>query len=237
VKQAVWDAFHGTAQRTFENGLGLAITEIGWQVAASGARYTGVENVPTTDEATQAAIYARIVQQLACDPSVTDVLFLHLIDETDLGGFQSGLERADGSHRPSYDAVRAAIAATRGLCAGTPVVWRHATGVIGAAVDLSGTRRRVLARRTRAIVASADEGAVALAGAVRVPASSAAVEQALLQGSVSVAETRVRAASRTAVALPPTLDAPGLYAYAVMLQAELNPQRRTTFVGRPFRVR
>ena len=237
VKQAVWDAFHGTAQRTFENGLGLTITEIGWQVAASGAAYTGVENVPTTDEATQAAIYARIVQQLACDPSVADVLFLHLIDETDLSGFQSGLERADGSHRPSYDAVRAAIAATRGLCAGTPVVWRHATGVVGAAVDLSGTRRRALARRTRAAVASADEGAIALAGAVRLPASSAAVEQALLQGSVSVAETRVRAASRTAIALPPTPDAPGLYAYAVMLQAALNPQRRTTFVGRPFRVR
>jgi len=95
----------------------------------------------------------------------------------------------------------------------------------------------VLTRRTRVAVASAKEGAVALAGAVRMPASNAAVEQALLQGSVSVVETRVRADSRTGVALPPNPDAPGLYAYAVMLQAELNPQRRTTFVGRPFRVR
>ena len=90
-------------------------------------------------------------------------------------------------------------------------------------------------------MASADEGAIALAGAVRVPASGvpgrALVEQALLQGSVAVAETRIRPGSRVAVALPAAPNAPGLYAYAVLLQAELNPQRRTTFVGRPFGVR
>jgi hypothetical protein len=244
IKQAVWDAFHGTGQPTFENGLGLAITEVGWQVAVApgaAAAYTGAENVPTTDEATQAAIYARIVQQLACDPSVTNVLFLHLIDETNLSGFQSGLVRADGTRRASYEAVRSAIAATRGLCAGPKVLWSHTTGVVGAAVDLSGTRRRALARRTRAAVATATEGAVALAGAVRVPSSGtvsrAAAERALLQGAVNVTETPVPANSRTAVRLPPTPDAPGLYAYAVILHAELNPQRRTTFVGRPFRVR
>ena len=243
IKQAVWDAFHGTAQPTFENGLGLAITEVGWQVGVvpgSAGAYSGTENVPTTDEPTQAAIYARIVQQLACDPSVTDMLFLHLIDETDLAGFQSGLVRADGTRRPSYDAVREAIAATRGLCAGAMVGWRHATSVVGAAVDVAGTRRRELARRTRAAVATASEGALALAGAVRIPSSGtisrAAVERALLQGAVSVVETPVPAASRTAVRLPATPAAPGLYAYAVTLQAELNPDRRTTFVGPPFRV-
>ena len=32
IKQAVWDAFHGTAQPTFENGLGLVVSEVGWQV-------------------------------------------------------------------------------------------------------------------------------------------------------------------------------------------------------------
>ena len=241
IKQAVWDAFHGTAQPTFESGLGLVISEVGWQVGVSTAGYTGSENVPTTDEAAQAAIYAKIVQQLACDPSVTDVLFLHLIDETDLSGFQSGLVRADGTRRASYGAVRDAIAASRGLCAGPRILWSHANGVVSAAVDLSGARRRALARRTRAAVAAASEGAVALAGAVRLSASGtvsrAAAERALLQGDVTVAETPVPANSRTAVRLPPTPDAPGLYAYAVILQAELNPQRRTTFVGRPFRVR
>ena len=171
---------------------------------------------------------------------MTDVLFLHLIDETDLAGFQSGFVRADGTRRPSYDAVREAIAATRRLCAGAIVVWRHSTGVVGAAVDVAGTRRRQLARRTRAAVATAAEGAVALAGAVRVPSSGtiprAAVERALLQGTVAVVETPVAAGSRTAVRLPATPDASGLYAYAVTLQAELNPDRRTTFVGAPFRV-
>ena len=51
--------------------------------------------------------------------------FFHLIDETDLDRWQSGLERADGSHRPSYDAVKQTIAQTHGNCPTTPVSWRH----------------------------------------------------------------------------------------------------------------
>jgi hypothetical protein len=52
-----------------------------------------------------------------------------------------------------------------------------------------------------------------------------------------VAETHVPAGVRAGVRLPARPAAPGLYAYAVVVQAELNPERRTTFVGRPFRVR
>ena len=144
IKQAVWDAFHGTAQPTFESGLGLVVSEVGWQVgvvAPSAWAYSGRENVAVTDEATQAAIYGELVRRLSCDPAVTDLLFLHLIDESDLAGFQSGLERADGSHRSSYDAVKTAIAQTHGACIGTPVMWRHATGVVGGPVSgWSGAR-------------------------------------------------------------------------------------------------
>src|ERR671932_439330 len=87
IKQAVWDAFHGNAQPTFENGLGLVISEIGWQVgvlAPSSSAYYGHENVAVTDEATQAAIYSELVRRLSCDPDVSDLLFLHLVDESDL---------------------------------------------------------------------------------------------------------------------------------------------------------
>jgi hypothetical protein len=88
-------------------------------------------------------------------------------------------------------------------------------------------------------MAAASEGAVALAGAVPVPLSGPVrrtVDRALLQGAVDVAETPLRATWRTSVRLPAKPDAPGVYVYAVMLQAELNPERRTIFVGHPFRV-
>src|SRR5207244_11509502 len=102
----------------------------------------------STDEATQAAIYGELVRRLSCDPDVTDLLFLHLVDETDLSGFQSGLERADGSRRPSYDAVKQAIAQTHGRCLEKPLTWRHATGIVGASVRFSG--RRATARAAEA---------------------------------------------------------------------------------------
>jgi hypothetical protein len=77
-------------------------------------------------ETQQAAYYARVVQLYACDPSIQTVLFFHLIDETNLdvtltsGGWQSGLEYPDGTPKPSYNAVRAAIAAG---CTGAPTTW------------------------------------------------------------------------------------------------------------------
>ena len=66
VKQGLWDAFAGTGQPTTENGLGIMIDEVGWQVrvasTAADSPYTGVENVPVTTEAHQAAVYAQLVR-------------------------------------------------------------------------------------------------------------------------------------------------------------------------------
>ena len=78
-------------------------------------------------EAQQAQYYARVVSPYACDPSVSDVLLLHLVVETQRnpdttsGGWQSGLEYPNGDHKPSFDAVKQAIAAG---CTG-PTVQRH----------------------------------------------------------------------------------------------------------------
>ena len=56
--------------------------------------------------------------------------FFHLVDETDLDRWQSGLERADDSHRPSYARVKQMLAQTQGNCQQASVRWKHASGVV-----------------------------------------------------------------------------------------------------------
>ena len=155
IKQAVWDAFNGTAQPTFpETGmprgpvrtLKLRLNEVGWQVAippASRGAYFGKESVVTTDEGTQAAIYGNLIPFLACDPAVESVLFFNLVDEANLDRWQSGLLRADWTKRPSYAIVKGSIAAGQTHCGGRQVQWRHAYKPVGVHLGfLGGTRPR-----------------------------------------------------------------------------------------------
>jgi hypothetical protein len=233
LKQAVWDAFHDTSQSTFETGLALKITEIGWQAAipANGiGAYRGAENVGTTDEVTQAGIYAQLVRDLACDPAVTDVLFFHLIDEPDLRGFQSGLIRADGSHRPAYSAVQRAIAETGGRCTGTIGEWRHTEDVVGVTVGFGGQGFSV----------AAQEGASYRAAIVPVDGTPTAAERAALERSLEQADApeaagAVRAYARIAPRLKPP-DEPGVYVQAVLVSAATDPSRTSFFLSEPFTV-
>jgi hypothetical protein len=231
IKQAVWDAFHDTAQTTFETGLTMKITEIGWQVAVGGAAaaaYRGAENVRTTDEATQAQIYAQLVRELSCDPAVTDVLFFHLVDESDLRGFQSGMIRADGSVRPSYAAVRSAIAASAGGCAGAPRTWAHTDGVVGAtAAFASGPGFTV----------SAQEGAVYRAALVRVDGSLTEGQLAALRSSLASSATtgQLNVYLRAAPELAAPADS-GTYVRAVLLSSITEPGRTSLLVSPPFTV-
>ncbi len=130
------------------------IDEIGWQVrvasSAPDSPYTGVENVPVTTEAKQAAIYGQLVRSAECDHTLKDLFFLPFIDETSLTGFQSGLLRADGSERPSYTTVTNAIASTGGRCVGRRVVWKHARTVLGAHVFFHGLAVPKVSARQRA---------------------------------------------------------------------------------------
>ena len=110
VKQVIWDAFNGTGQPVFaESGLRQAhplkldLDETGWQVGIPpnlAVLYHGKENVPVIDESTQAQYYGDIVRYIVCDPDVVSLSFYHLIDESDLDRWQSGLLRLDGSRRP-----------------------------------------------------------------------------------------------------------------------------------------
>ena len=138
VKQALWDAFDGTAQPTTLNGLRLHLDEVGWQVDTSRfTGYQGRENVPVTDELTQAAIYGDLIRRSACDQDVHEVSFFGFRDDGLRTGFQAALQRADGTPRPAVAAVRAAIAETASGCSGAPSVWSPAEDVLGADAELS----------------------------------------------------------------------------------------------------
>jgi hypothetical protein len=145
LKQALWDAFHGTAQPTTVEGLKLHLDEVGWQVDTSGrVGYRGAENVPVTDEVTQAAIYGQLVREAACDPDVASLSFFGFRDDGLRTGFQAGLSRTDGTVRPSAKSVQAAIAA--GGCAGEPRAWTPGADVLGTRVSVGGQSAAVRTR-------------------------------------------------------------------------------------------
>ncbi len=141
VKQAVWDAFHGTAQPTTLNGLTLRIDEIGWQVVtALLAQYMGKENVKTVSEVQQAQYLRMMVTKyFACDPAVTDVLLFLLIDERYRdgrnetgqivgGGWQSGLLTYGGpgvsAPRVAYNVMGQLADLGRSACTTGFISWK-----------------------------------------------------------------------------------------------------------------
>lgn len=145
MKQALWDAFHGTPQPTTMDGLKLHLDEVGWQVDTGGRPgYRGQENVPVTDEITQAAIYGQLVREAACDPDVASLSFFGYRDDGLRTGFQAGLVRADGTARASAATVQAAIAA--GECPTKPRVWSPGVDVLGTKVAVGGQRAEVTTR-------------------------------------------------------------------------------------------
>ena len=148
IKQALWDAFAGTAQPTTLQGLKLHLDEVGWQVETAGrAGYVGLENVPVTDEATQASIYGQLVRAAACDPDIASMSFFGFRDDGLRTGFQAGLLRADGSSRAAADAVQVAIVDATGKgCTGALVRWQPGSAVAGARVEVGTRAASVTAR-------------------------------------------------------------------------------------------
>ena len=250
VKQAAWDAFHGTAQPTFaEPGnaatkpLRFDLDEVGWQVAplpALASLYTGVETAGTklVSEDDQAAYYRDTVTLAECDPGVRMLSFFHLIDETDLDRWQSGLERADGSHRPAYDAVKQSLAQTQGNCPTAPVKWRHVTAVV-LPTAAWGSLTRLPARRMRlSFRAGAGEEAAFRAGVFKAGPTKAVLAKRLTTGRPKpalFAKGTIKATTRL-VYFPVARLKPGLYVYAIRMSATMNPTRLSVLVSRPFRV-
>jgi len=250
IKQAVWDAFNGTAQPTFaEPGntaakpLRFDLDEVGWQVAplpALASMYTGVETAGTKliTEPQQATYYSDTITLAECDPSVRMLSFFHLIDETDLERWQSGLERADGSHRPSYDAIKQTIAQTHGTCPATPVRWRHVTGVVLPVVAWGSLKPQPLKRTRWSFGAGAGEEADFRAGLFKAGPPKTVLGKRLAAGRpkpLLFAHGLIKAGSRL-VSFPTRRLKRGLYVYAIRMSATMNPKRASVLVSRPFRV-
>jgi hypothetical protein len=242
IKQALWDAFARTAQPTIETGLRISIDEVGWQTAipaASKAAYTGLENVPVTSDAAQAKIYGQLIADAACDSSIADVLFMPFVDESQLGGFQSGLVRADGTLRPSYAVVQNALANGGPRCHGARVRWKHSTTVSGARAFF-GPAKSSHWRYQKVWSFSVRVGEDASYRASIVPVSGRgvlSVRAALRARPVLTTRGYAKANWTPRVRFPARRLAPGRYAYMVQLDAALAPARQKTFVSRTFVVR
>jgi hypothetical protein len=152
IKQALWDAFHGTAQPTTLEGLKIHLDEVGWQVGTSGQQgYSGLENVVVTDELTQAGIYADLIRRASCDEDIAEVSFFGFRDDGLRTGFQAALQRLDGTARPAAEAVRVAIAdAAASGCTISPVRWAPRLEVLSASAALERSETGGLAVRLAA---------------------------------------------------------------------------------------
>jgi hypothetical protein len=231
VKQALWDAFNGTAQPTTVEGLKLYLDEVGWQVDTSTISvYTGFENVRVTTEAAQADIYEQLVRYLVCDPDVAQVNFFGYYDERDRGAWQSALRRVDGTERPAHAAVTAAIAATGGVCQGQLRWWQPRRAPLGARVSFSRiTGVRAKTPRLFDFTVSANEDVTVTAGLVPVGTPAARVAGLLGNAGSLLAYGKQ---PKSIVAVPRT----GRFVLAVLVGAKMNSTRVALFRSPAFRV-
>jgi len=219
IKQALWDAFHETGQPTTFEGLRLHLDEVGWQVDTSGRPgYQGLENVPVTDELTQAAIYDELIRRSACDPDVAEVSFFGFRDDGLRTGFQAALQRADGSPRPASAAVQAAIVATQAGCSGPEVQWAPGAEVVGAEVAVGALAAQVTAR----IAAGEDARAKVCVRSV--------VQSLKLARPTRCRVGVIRGLRPSLIAVPAPAGARRRVEVAVELEAESNRTRRTLVV-------
>ncbi len=260
IKQALWDAFHGTGQPTVTEGafvrtapfaapqaLPIDLDEAGEQTvvpADKAAAYDGTaENVTAISEAQQAENHVELAELAACDPAVRSLMYFPLIDDTgNSTGFQSGNLFADFAEKQSYTAMKDKIASAQGLCqAGVPglvLPWSHTRKVLGAAGSFgapgaspgSQPRRRPASARVWAFRVTAGEDTTYNATLQRVTASGGSPKRVL--ASVGV----VKAYRTPIVTFNPRRLPAGYYEYSITLAAATNPKRTTTLTSKPFRV-
>jgi hypothetical protein len=204
--------------------------------------YHGIETpgLRLVSETTQADYYGDTINAVACDPTVRMLSFFHLIDETDLDRWQSGLERVDGSKRPSYDRVKQTLAQSHGTCQGAAVRWKHATGVVSPVVAW-GNLRKPFPRKARrwSFKAGAGEQVDFRAGIFKAGPRKAVLGKRLAKGRPKplLYVQGVIKAQRRVVAFRARKLKPGRYVFAIRMTASMNPKRATVFVSRLFRVR
>ncbi len=196
--------------------------EDGFQTAVDpGQGYSGAETelkpVSAADQATQLVDAVRLAY---CEPAIGAFFNFLLVDEGDLGGWQSGLMWRTLQPKPSYDAFKqvAKEVATGSVdCAalsGGPVpAFQPATGVALGPVTWKANEVRI---RTA-------EPALYQAQLLEDGSGRAVADRA---GSIGRGEAVVRFAQAAA---------PGSYRIRVRLVAAGAPARTTTLEGKPFR--
>jgi len=255
IKQALWDAFHGTGQPTVTEQAGgkaalfaapqalpMNLDEAGEQTVVTGheAAYDGTaENVIPISEAQQSTNHVKLAEIAACDPAVKTLLYFPLIDDTGISsGFQSGNLFADLAKKQSYAGVKNKIASARGLCqggvAGISQAWSHTEKVIGAADIFGGPGTNPGSQPT-------NKPTTAQYWAFSVTANEDATFKATLSkagssGAVLSAVGNLHAYFRPLVKFNGQLLPAGSYQYAITLTAATNPRRTTTLTSKPFNV-
>jgi hypothetical protein len=137
IYQAFYTGFHGTPQSTIgqqaDGGLPVYLSEVGIQTTSAGhPGYTGTEVSATSaggvrggyaTQAYQSKWYLQMLELVVCDPNVRGVDIFHLIDESDLAGWQSGLYYLEHGPKESARSVHDWIATTGGRCQGAAKPW------------------------------------------------------------------------------------------------------------------
>jgi hypothetical protein len=130
VYQAFYNAFKGTAQPTVGPGrLPVSLNEVGIQTVPSAGGYTGVETTgwdvsgATGGEAYQAGWYKQLIDATQCDASITNVNIFKLLDQADLGAWQSGLYQLGWVPKQSVEVVKNEIASVTTCPTGAARFW------------------------------------------------------------------------------------------------------------------
>jgi hypothetical protein len=143
IYQAFYDAFSGSTQKTIGQqkggGLPVSLNEVGIQTAAKGNLYVGDELSATAaggvlgkwaTESYQAQWYYQMLDYVACDPNVRVVNIFHLMDESILAGWQSGLFYSNRDPKQSAQAVQTWLSSTGGKCQDKVNRWKPAPVVV-----------------------------------------------------------------------------------------------------------
>lgn len=217
-------AAHGEHAVTNPMTAKFKIDEIGWQTAIIDSKkslYTGAENVATIDEATQASFYAaRMWRYYLCDDLINEALIFHIIDEQNLGGFQSGVEWFDHSRKASYAALKKLIQDTLAKCNDTPVKWKHTTQVLNPSANFKPTA-------AFAFNSTASEDYSYVAGIYK--AGKTAAKDVAVQTAVGNSKAYFTYNFKQTVKLKR-----GKYVYKITMKAAMNPNRISVLRSAPF---
>ena len=208
-------AFDGTAQPG--TSLPILYGEFGVESqipAAKASLYTGTEPATTkpVSEATQALYYSQAVQLAFCQPNVMGLFLFHVVDESGLAQWQSGVYYTNGKPKPSRDVVRtAAVEARRGIVARCP----------GLQLRVKASVKRIAATHFRV---ACDIDCTYIARLVRVNGGATA----------STVRGRVTGGVPGGILFPK--QRPGVYRIKVSLVAPVNPGPSTGLTGQAFRL-